>query len=91
LGHHYAIWTSDSNFLLAQKKIFRHCDEYANHYTIDAVHMKEMCGINVPLIFLYKVYIFHVQDGHHITLALKKNEEYDEMLICLVDVKWLII
>jgi hypothetical protein len=21
LGHHYAIWTSDSNFLLAQKKI----------------------------------------------------------------------
>ena len=20
LGHHYAIWTSDSNFLLAQKK-----------------------------------------------------------------------
>ena len=61
------------------------------NYTIDAVHMKEMCGINVPLIFLYKVYIFHVQDGHHITLALKKNEEYDEMLICLVDVKWLII
>ena len=53
--------------------------------------MKEMCGINVPLIFLYKVYIFHVQDSHHITLALKKNEEYDEMLICLVDVKWLII
>ena len=34
LGHHYAIWTSDSNFLLAQKKIsvqpkagshLRHC------------------------------------------------------------------
>ena len=34
LGHHYAIWTSDSNFLLAQKKKFgpanagphfRHC------------------------------------------------------------------
>ena len=34
LGHHYAIWTSDSNFLLAQKKLlgpakggpnFRHC------------------------------------------------------------------
>jgi hypothetical protein len=23
LGHHYAIWTSDSNILLAQKKIFR--------------------------------------------------------------------
>ena len=23
LGHHYAIWTSDSNFLLAQKKLFR--------------------------------------------------------------------
>ena len=23
LGHHYAIWTSDSNFLLAQKKKFR--------------------------------------------------------------------
>ena len=22
LGHHYAIWTSDSNFLLAQKKCF---------------------------------------------------------------------
>jgi hypothetical protein len=22
LGHHYAIWTSDSNFLLAQKKYF---------------------------------------------------------------------
>ena len=22
LGHHYAIWTSDSNFLMAQKKIF---------------------------------------------------------------------
>ena len=22
LGHHYAIWTSDSNFLLAQKKNF---------------------------------------------------------------------
>ena len=28
LGHHYAIWTSDSNFLLAQKNSsphFRHC------------------------------------------------------------------
>ena len=23
LGHHYAIWTSDSNFLLAQKCFFR--------------------------------------------------------------------
>ena len=23
LGHHYAIWTSDSNYLLAQKKKFR--------------------------------------------------------------------
>ena len=22
LGHHYAIWTSDSNFLLAQNKFF---------------------------------------------------------------------
>jgi hypothetical protein len=22
LGHHYAIWTSDSNILLAQKKLF---------------------------------------------------------------------
>jgi hypothetical protein len=22
LGHHYAIWTSDSNFLLAQKNVF---------------------------------------------------------------------
>ena len=22
LGHHYAIWTSDSNFLLAQKIVF---------------------------------------------------------------------
>ena len=29
LGHHYAIWTSDSNFLLAPKKAgphFRYCN-----------------------------------------------------------------
>jgi hypothetical protein len=46
LGHHYAIWTSDSNFLLAQKKIsgrpkaglhFKHCIPLFSIFSLAAI------------------------------------------------------
>ena len=66
LGHHYAIWTSDSNFLLAQKKNsgqpkagphFRHCLYYQIILCLYLLFQSLTHSINI--LNMYKIHGIH--------------------------------